>query len=221
MPLLADGLHNHVATVCGVEPRNPPRWFRVSWWARQLSLVADSLAMRQVVWGYILPIADPKKVLRPDLTWHLSIIHLQEISFPATLSSKIPQSLHRHRSVVSVVLVFFLIRYIDFVLPMRLNYLMLLCLARIFHTSTLWFPVERMISFYLFYPFDKCSFCLSAQSTFNGFDVWQPTKCKNDKLCKSPYLNANISLKLTHMCTGGASSFISVRQQEYICSIHL
>ena len=40
---------------CGVEPRNPPRWFRAAWWARQLSLRVDSLAMRQVVWGYYLP----------------------------------------------------------------------------------------------------------------------------------------------------------------------
>ena len=31
---------------CGVEPRNPPRWFRAAWWARQLSLRVDSLAMR-------------------------------------------------------------------------------------------------------------------------------------------------------------------------------
>ena len=48
---------------CGVEPRNPPRWFRAAWWARQLSLRVDSLAMRQVVWGYILPIAGPKQNL--------------------------------------------------------------------------------------------------------------------------------------------------------------
>ena len=50
---------------CGVEPRNPPRWFRAAWWARQLSLRVDSLAMRQVVWGYILPIAGPKQNNRP------------------------------------------------------------------------------------------------------------------------------------------------------------
>ena len=53
---------------CGVEPRNPPRWFRAAWWACQLSLRVDSLAMRQVVWGYILPIAGPKQNLWPDLT---------------------------------------------------------------------------------------------------------------------------------------------------------
>ena len=52
-----------------VEPRNPPRWFRAAWWARQLSLRVDSLAMRQVVWGYILPIAGPKQNLWPDLTF--------------------------------------------------------------------------------------------------------------------------------------------------------
>ena len=55
---------------CGVEPRNPPRWFRAAWWARQLSLRVDSLAMRQVVWGYILPIAGPKQNLWPDLTFN-------------------------------------------------------------------------------------------------------------------------------------------------------
>ena len=60
MPLLADGPPQ---LGCGVEPRNPPRWFRAAWWARQLSLRVDSLAMRQVVWGYILPIAGPKQNL--------------------------------------------------------------------------------------------------------------------------------------------------------------
>ena len=62
---------------CGVEPRNPPRWFRAAWWARQLSLRVDSLAMRQVVWGYILPIAGPKQNLWPDLTnQHLSKLYI-------------------------------------------------------------------------------------------------------------------------------------------------
>ena len=53
--------------VCGGEPRSPPHWFRAAWRARQLSLMVDSLAMEQVVWVYILPIADPEQILRPDL----------------------------------------------------------------------------------------------------------------------------------------------------------
>ena len=57
---------------CGVEPRNPPRWFRAAWWARQLSLRVDSLAMRQVVWGYILPIAGPKQNFSWDLYGRLN-----------------------------------------------------------------------------------------------------------------------------------------------------
>ena len=52
---------------CVLEPRSPPRWFRAAWRARQLLLIVDSLAMRQVVWGYILPITGPKHILRPDL----------------------------------------------------------------------------------------------------------------------------------------------------------
>ena len=58
----------YFAMVCGVEPRSPPRWFRAACQARQLSLMVDSLSMQQVVWGYILPIADSEQIIRPDLT---------------------------------------------------------------------------------------------------------------------------------------------------------
>ena len=68
---------------CGVEPRNPPRWFRAAWWARQLSLRVDSLAMRQVVWGYILPIAGPKQNLWPDLTHENYIFSYMSLTLPA------------------------------------------------------------------------------------------------------------------------------------------
>ena len=66
-PFLRCSAPCHFAMVCGVELRSPPRWFRAAWRARQLSLMLDSLAMRQVIWGYILPIAEPEKILRPDL----------------------------------------------------------------------------------------------------------------------------------------------------------
>ena len=58
--------------VCGVEPRNPPRRFRLAWWVRQLSLVVDSMAMRQAVQSYILPIAGSKQTKSPDLTLECS-----------------------------------------------------------------------------------------------------------------------------------------------------
>ena len=52
--------------LCGIESRSPPRWFRAAWRARQLSLTVDCLAIRLVVWGYSILIADPKALLK---TW--------------------------------------------------------------------------------------------------------------------------------------------------------
>ena len=44
---------------CGVEPRNPPRWFRAAWWARQLSLRVDSTEWSTIVLG-LCPVLDVK-----------------------------------------------------------------------------------------------------------------------------------------------------------------
>ena len=78
--------HHHLSRSCHCWQMASTTWLW-GWTKKPTTLVqgglvgspvvrVDSLAMRQVVWGYILPIAGPKQNLWPDLTQHYIYIYI-------------------------------------------------------------------------------------------------------------------------------------------------